>query len=596
MVIGLHTVFGKKIFRMLTGFTVAMLLAFAVVLRFTVFRDLQQNARLNIGQIAERTADELESLLDDMDKISLYISTSPMVMRAFNGAASGAVSSQALSLQLVSMITSITIPNNASRYRVSLYNHHGNFMTTGIPVTQSRVNSVLQANGYMKWYESLPVVHNRGNITALKNDSWSDSETRFVSLYREIFDPILLSKSNGVIEVQCPQGLIADILSFTGGDYQCALFDSDGAMFFQTDGEWEADAAGLFGAYGRNAAMDTAGEHGEYLYAGVPVGDSWTLILAQAKDHAYGVMRPITLLVAAILTGSALAVLIAAYLITRRMTEPLQVLTESIRKVSPEQTALNEDVSRYSDEFANLNSAFNEMLRRLNVSMEENVRRQAMEMRANMIALQNQMDPHFLYNMLAVIRATSSEGNNLQIALTCDYLSSMLRYISVPYDEPVSIGQEIAHGENYLKLMKMRFENQLDYEVNIGGEVDIEKPIIPRLSVQPLIENCFQHAFKNALPPWRIIVSVWNEQEWWHINITDNGQSITSEDILRLEGKLEQFLRDPSDTVFSLRLGGMGLINTIARLKLRYGENAKHEIKPAPQGGTSITLGGKLND
>ena len=579
---------------MLVGFTVALLLAFAAVLRFTVFRDLQQGAKRNIGQMAERTAVELESLLDDMDKISLYISTSPMVMRAFNGAAEGAVSSEVLSGQLVGMITSITIPNNASRYRVSLYNHNGNFLTTGIPVTRDHVNSVLQAEDYQRWYESLPVVHNRGNVTALKSDIWSDSGIRFISLYREIFDPIMLSKSNGVVEVQCPQGLIADILSFAGGDYQCALFDGGGAMFFLTGGELEEEAAGVFGAYVKSAPQEMAGEYGGYLYAGVPAGGSWTLILAQTKDSAYGVMRPIAILVAAILIGSALAVLIAAYLITRRITEPLRLLTESIRQVSPEQTALNKDVSQYSDEFANLSKAFNEMLRRLNSSMEENVRRHAMEMRANMIALQNQMDPHFLYNMLAVIRATSSEGNSRQVAHTCDYLSNMLRYISVPDEAPVSIGQELAHGENYLKLMKMRFENQLDYEVNISEGFDIEKPLIPRLSVQPLIENCFQHAFKKALPPWRILISAWTEDGWWYINITDNGQGITCEDILRLEDKLEQFLCDPSDTVWKLRLGGMGLINTIARLRLLYGENSKHEIKPVPQGGTSITLGGKI--
>ena len=115
------------------------------------------------------------------------------------------------------------------------------------------------------------------------------------------------------------------------------------------------------------------------------------------------------------------------FVITRKATQPLQELTDSVRQVSLSNLSLEMDFSDYPDEISGLNEAFAKMFQRLQQSMDEVVRMQAYEARANMIALQAQMDPHFLYNTLTVIKALSREGNTRQIALTCDYLVKMLR-------------------------------------------------------------------------------------------------------------------------------------------------------------------------
>lgn len=589
----MNTVFGRRLFRIISLFILALLLAFAVVLIYTVYSNLEKELRQNLDQLAERTAAELSGLLDDMDKISLYISASDAVRGAFKSAAASAQTSDMLAMRLSPILTSITIPNNASRYRVNLFNASGNFITTGIPVKRSVVAALTLSEGYRAWYDALPIVQNNRHISTLDGDLWSDSGMDYISLYREVFDPVIQGKRNGVIQVQCPETLLSGILSYGERSYGAILFDAQGSAFYRSEGakgtSMGEDAAGLFSA---QAASDK-GIYGGLRYTGVPVdGGAWTLVLFPVGESIYSVMMPMALMIAAILAGAALVLVMSAYFIARKASMPLRALTESIRMISPEKLSLAEDFGHYSDEFANLHQAFDGMLARLNMAMEENVRSSAMEMQANIIALQSQMDPHFLYNMLAVIRAMSREGNARQVALTCDYLSSMLRYISA-YDKTlVPIEQELAHCENYLKLMKLRFEENLEYEI-IGRPSGETAPLIPRLSFQPIIENCFQHAFKKALPPWHVRVYAWTDAQGWYVQVTDNGQGITQSAVKKLEETLERFLKNPGDVMASLKLGGMGLINTIARLRLRYGEDIVYKIESPPSGGTLVTLGGK---
>ena len=232
------------------------------------------------------------------------------------------------------------------------------------------------------------------------------------------------------------------------------------------------------------------------------------------------------------------------------------------------------------------------MLLRLRQSMDENIRRQSYEMKANMIALQAQMDPHFLYNTLTVIKSLSREKNTAQITRTCDYLVKMLRYISSYDDHTVSLNQELAHTENYLELMKIRFEDQFTYTFSIDSDVDTENLRIPKLTLQPLVENCFQHGFKTVAPPWNVYVHFWQEENHWFVNVTDNGTGITPDKKEELMNKIEEFLSHPSDSISSMKIGGMGLVNTVARLKLRYKSQILFDITALPNGGTSVTLGG----
>ena len=316
----------------------------------------------------------------------------------------------------------------------------------------------------------------------------------------------------------------------------------------------------------------------------------WTLTGACPKSVAFHLLSPILLfifLVYFVMIGIFL--LIINHTI-KDVTKPLTFLTDKVKNVTLHQPALGISFSGYPDEFEQLNEAFAQMMERLQLYMEENIKRQAYEMQANMIALQSQINPHFLYNMLNVIKSHALEENYEQIGAACNYLAEMLRYISVYSEESVPLSAELNHVILYFKLMKIRYENSFCYSIHTKEGIDMKKVLIPRLSLQPLLENCFQHGFKKVLPVWRIWIDCHMEGNTCIIAITDNGSGFSQKDIRQLQEKVDAFLAEPSVSLPSLSIGGMGLINTIVRMKLKYHQNFRYEItSPADsQQGTKI--------
>lgn len=557
-----------------------------------IYKNLLRESRFNLQQITTRTAKDLETVFDDMDKLSLYISTNPDVIQAFLKAKKADYNNHDLSEQISMIMTSINIPNNSARYRINLFNRKGNFISTGIPYNSRIVTDILTSGHFGIWYDHLPILHNKANFTGLQKDKWSNSTDRYLSLYREIFDSAIISQVLGIIEVQCPYEMIDSTLTFKEGEQKSYLFDKNGKLVYSSDAEPE-EAAELFTAFQKNGKSEYAGgTYGQSVYSGAYMDNGWCLIVSQPQTQVSMVLKSFTLF--AIAFGlSALAICLAiTFIITKHSTKPLRDLTEYTKQVTLDNLSLDMDYGDYSDEVSNLNYSFQKMFDRLKKSMDENVQMKAYEMRANMIALQSQIDPHFLYNILSVIKSMSHENKTREIGAACDYLVSMLRYTADYAEETVTLEQELGNAESYLKLMKFRYESQFTYEIKISPEIDRKELKIPKLIIQPVLENCFQHGFKKVLPPWQVSVECWQEKNKYYISVSDNGSGMSQENTDLLYQKLEDFLSDPSDTIASLKIGGMGLINTIARLRLRYKEETVFDIVNLPEGGTRITIGG----
>lgn len=217
-------------------------------------------------------------------------------------------------------------------------------------------------------------------------------------------------------------------------------------------------------------------------------------------------------------------------------------------------------------------------------------------MQAHMIALQSQMDPHFLYNMLTIIKSMSRQNDATHIGLVCDYLVRMLRYNSTYNEDYVTMETEIAHTQDYLQLMKVRYEDMFEYQIELTSGIDTETIEVPKLCLQPIVENCFQHGFKQVPPPWKLKIRCWSTDNRWYISVIDNGIGIRQEEIDTIYLRINDFLENPSDELNKLKIGGMGLINTIARFQLKYKQDITFEIKALENGGTRVVIGGNCYD
>lgn len=591
--------FQKKMFIYYS--TVILLIIVFTVTGFSLYsyNKLTKQSHEALTNLSQQTSQTLDNLFNDMDKLALYVSSNPDVRKTFYNAYYGNYSSLDISGDIIDILTAITVPNSASKYRISLYNRKGNFVSTGLAYDSSVVCPFLSSPDYKQWYDSLPIIKSKRSFSQIYPDHLESAARPVISLYREITNPRSIQTTTGIADIQCPVEYLEDLLNQKNSSYTCCLFDSARNLLYSNtpDTLVPEDLYREFLSENKNTTAPSAKRYQNWLYASEYSSfTGFTLFLIQPASQVFSVV--FTFIAMSFLLAACVAAvgLYLIFFITQKLTQPLRELSASVSQVSMNNLALSVEADKSLDEFSHLNQAFQAMFQRLQDSMDKIVTLKAHELQAHMIALQAQMDPHFLYNVLAIIKSMSRQGNTAQISKTCDCLSSMLRYNTSYKESYVPFRKELEHTENYMSLMKIRYEELFEYKIELDSQILNLNISVPKLSLQPIVENCFQHAFKDKLPPWKVHIHCWTRDNKWFFSVTDNGTGFSEEARRNAYAKIEEFLKDPSDNLASLQIGGMGLINTIARLKLKYKEQVTFTIESLPIGGTRITIGGTYYD
>lgn len=274
----------------------------------------------------------------------------------------------------------------------------------------------------------------------------------------------------------------------------------------------------------------------------------------------------------------------------RKITTPIAKLRNAIKSFNWEKNPSNpKELNSGLNELEELNLAFQKMNYQLKKSIEERISSEQHEMRAQMLALQSQMNPHFLYNTLATISAMAEENMPELVVKMCKNVSYLLRYISSHKSSLVKMKLELDYTEKYLECMKYRHGDNLLYTIETNPEIDNVK--IPKLIIQPLVENAIKYG-THIEPPWNIKVkSLKGENHSWQVTIADNGPGFTCEEISALFQKMNEINKTFRP---GLDLDGMGLLNIYIRLKMTYGDQMVFKIENHPKGGAMITVGGGL--
>ncbi len=316
----------------------------------------------------------------------------------------------------------------------------------------------------------------------------------------------------------------------------------------------------------------------------------WTVILAQSHYEVFSYLKQLQQWFFIVLILALIFTLIITYIVAKKVTDPLKQLQHAIKKMNL--SNINQSDVHHSklDEIADLNRAFNDMNHKLSQSLQELLHAKSQEMDAKFLALQSQMNPHFLYNNLTNISIMAEEQMNEEIIQLCNNISFMMRYISKDSKKGICLQSELEYTENYLECMKIRFGDQLSYSIDIPEE--LKKFTVPKLLVQPLIENSLKHGM-NTSPPWHIHMKGYMDSSTWKLTITDNGLGFDPDIIQQLEQFISQ--KNHLSSVPDIEIGGMGLKNIYLRLKLMYGDMAIFEIEKERSQGASVTIGGSLH-
>lgn len=267
------------------------------------------------------------------------------------------------------------------------------------------------------------------------------------------------------------------------------------------------------------------------------------------------------------------------------ITHGIIKLINYIKKVEKGDFNFQIDVYK-NDEIGFLTKSFNKMTFRLNELINKTYKLELSENEARLKALQAQISPHFLYNALDTINWSLIEKEDYETSKILGSLSEILRY-SIDYNKKlVKISDEFRQLENYLRIQKGRFEDRFDYEIYLDEQ--FKDYCIPKLLLQPLVENAVIHGVEKCHSGGKIIVNCEMYYDDILITINDNGNGITPDKLNKLKNKLNGNKKEKKDHI--------GLLNVNDRIKLLYGDNYYLDIDSNSNGTIAKLLIGKIDE
>lgn len=280
-----------------------------------------------------------------------------------------------------------------------------------------------------------------------------------------------------------------------------------------------------------------------------------------------------------LLSVFALIILLVLYS-TKKMaaskTEDLYQIIDAFRKAQEGDFTVKAEL-RSHDEFQTIGDSFNVMLEKLQVQIDRNKEMTERLSATQLRQLRSQFNPHFLYNTLDNIRFMVHFKPEDASAMILS-LSNLLRYSLDSQREEVPLATDMEYTENYLKIMKFRFGERLTYEVQM--DKDAEAVLIPKLLIQPMIENAIKYGYEGK-ETLDIRISAYMSHGRMVLVCADNGAGMKKE----AEEELRLLLQAETESSSHL-----GLFNIHRRLKLRYGDDAGIEIFTREYLGTSVSV------
>lgn len=267
----------------------------------------------------------------------------------------------------------------------------------------------------------------------------------------------------------------------------------------------------------------------------------------------------------------------------KSVTVPLKKLCDLTVKVSEgEFTArYTEEKVEKIDEIDVLTKSFNNMTEKIG-ELVENIKAQEKELHVlELKLLQAQVNPHFLYNTLDTIVWLAEDNQGESVVDMVTALSDFFRTTLSNGKDFITVEEEELHIRSYLQIQQFRYQNIVDYEIEI--DKDIKEYVVPKLLLQPLIENALYHGIKNKRGRGLIRITGNKEEEFIIFRVQDSGKGMESELLEKIQKNISSV-----DNIYMET--GYGLVNISRRLKYYYGAESSMEVKSEENKGTEVTI------
>ena len=308
----------------------------------------------------------------------------------------------------------------------------------------------------------------------------------------------------------------------------------------------------------------------------------WTLTAAVPNGELFEPLRRLIVFLLLLETAFGMACVYIAKKVSISATVNLRSLAARMKDIREGRQA--EPIrATVQDETSELVEAFNDMNSRLKESIARMTDSQIQKEKAEYNALVAQMNPHFIYNSLEAVRAMASLHHEPEIAAAISELSGLMRITLSVKQEKIALGMELSYVTQYLKLQQLITGDQFTWDIDC--EDDLKEVLVPKLILQPVIENCFVHGFEKMPEDAMIIIVCYLKENHLVIEVSDNGQGMD-------EAALRQLL-SPDNGTEAEEDGEnsrrhIGLLSIRERIRHLYGTDGGMDIRARAEQGTTV--------
>lgn len=538
------------------------------------------SSKSEINQTLQRTAlsaaDSVDQHLNQMNQVSLNTISSRDLKDAFERYFSTDLSAYERYQQNLHLANALTTAKgfDFSIRQLNVYTLSGEGFGAG-----EEIDNLEQSAKDQNWYEKAQEMQGHPVVSVSGN---------YICLSRMFFNSINVPM--GYVEVKKDYSTVFSLAETPGIAYPVSvrIYDKEGNRLYPS-GEDEDD----FSLY-------ELSEQGDMLQTSISGNDEivcfarsekMDLLVAVSAERSVYLRQvysfllrilPIFLIVFALL-------LILSILISRRISSPIRHIYHFLSAEDKDRFSPLEMDYTNIREIDKLHDSINESIQSIKTSTDTLMILKEQEVQAQMLSLQSQMNPHFLYNSLSTIEEMAQEGLTEPVARMCDMITDIMRYISSNREQRSTLEEELEICDMYLNCLKMRYQDYLTWDISVPD--DLLESMVPKLCIQLLVENAVRSITTQA-PPWRLAIVCTQKGESWYVTVKDNGPGFDPEVDKRLRAQMDQILEN--GILPSLKIQGMGLLNIFIRLYLLDGIPFIFDFGNLPEGGAFVTIGGSL--
>ncbi len=568
----------RKIGYVIALITIAIIASVTLVLSVQTYRQLLSNrletARRNLVLVREK----LELIGESVESYSKVILTSAEVQDVLvaRGITSGPPEFTTIT-RLHAPLNSIVYPRSIVDaiivHDLSGYSYFSGQLSGITPMSHSHQERLLTQRGGVIW-----------NPTHISGYTQGTREIPVISLSRAIYDSDS-GRLVGFMEIFVAERSISDAYAgvVLGPGGTIVVTDEQGMIISATESDVlfsESEAISALSEYSHESTTRIPGAGGrQYVFAERLAPLDWFIIGTLPARVVVRDILPALIVFAVLAIAGFLAATIAARLIATWFSRPILQLVETMNDVASGDLEVRVQIES-EDEFALLGRSFNDMLDRMSALVEEIRESHEHERTLELQSHQMKINPHFLYNTLDTISGLAETGAHTQIPRFVQSLSRFYRRILGDGRSFVTVDEELDVCRDFLSLLSMRYPGHFSW--SIESDSGAAETAIPRLIVQPIVENAVFHGLRPQSVPGSCIVRTRSDETGVLITVSDDGIGFTRN-------------YDSMETVeisrgLSPNGVGYGLAGVRERLQLFYRRSDLLLVESEPGTGTTVSI------